>query len=117
MSVFNVRETFLTITELRHALSGLSERYRRQKDEAEDAIFVDVVTERGKPIAALVPYEAYIRVRELLLLARAQADIAAGRVISFEAGTSAQDAVDAIFKRGATADRAGERQRRRAAAR
>lgn len=116
MSGFNVRESFLTITELRHALSGLSKRYRRQEDEAGDAILVDVITEHGKPIAALVPYEAYTRVRELLLLVKAQADIAAGRVIGFEAGTSAQDAVDALLERGAKANRAGELHRRPAAA-
>jgi len=68
---------------------------------------VDVVTEHGKPVATMLPYEVYTKIRDVLLLMKAQADVEAGRVISFPAGTKAEDALEAIL--GAQKQRHGAR--------
>jgi antitoxin (DNA-binding transcriptional repressor) of toxin-antitoxin stability system len=102
MTIPNVSEGFLTITELRNELGELSDRFRRRSAKAaENSLCVEVVTDHGKPVATVMPYEAYTRIRELLMLARAQADLAAGRVLSFKAGTSPEEAFDEVLNRKA----------------
>src|SRR5215510_14241844 len=89
-----VHEDFITITALRNELSAIEKRFERRCREAEDRIPVDVVTDRGKPIAAVMPYETYATLRELLMMARADRDADGGHIISFKGGTSVKEMVE-----------------------
>jgi len=89
-------ENFLNITEFRQKLSVLASDFA--KDQPKGSVEVSIVTEHGKPVATVMGYQAYERIRELLFLLQAQADVESGRVMSFKAGTSAKEALDAIFK-------------------
>jgi hypothetical protein len=90
-----VNEDFITITTLRHELSTIAKRFERRRREAGDRIPVDVITELGKPVAAVMPYETYATLRELLMMARADSDAETGSSLSFKGGTSVKEMLEA----------------------
>jgi len=98
MIAMKVAEHFLNVTDFRGKLSEL-ERFRVVK-EGEEELRIEVVTERGKPVVTVMPYEAYERLRELILLLKVQANAPGGEAaMSFKAGTPVEEAIGAIMRR------------------
>jgi len=96
--VFRLKEDFVKVTDFRHDLSELRERFEKRMGDDQSILPVEVVTQGGTPIAAVMPWRAWEAVRELIFLMRAAEDIDAGRVTKFPSGTSAKDALAKLRK-------------------
>lgn len=96
-------ENFMNVRELRKNLNRLKDLFPRRRKGAEENCFVYVIMKYGKPISVVMPYDAYTRIREFLIIIKAQADIqAGGRVIPFPTGTTAKEALKVILGRKST---------------
>jgi PHD/YefM family antitoxin component YafN of YafNO toxin-antitoxin module len=106
------KEDFLNITDFRSKLSDI-DRFLGGK---EGEVRVEVVTERGKPVVTVMPYEAYEQLREVLFLFKVAADreVGGGSLISFKAGTSVDEAVSSIMRRKRGERGAGQAKRQKA---
>jgi len=91
--VLRLKEDFIKVTDFRHDLSALRERFEKRMRDDPAILPVEIVTEGGTPMAAVMPWRAWESVRELVFLMRAAEDIEAGRVTTFPNGTSAKDAL------------------------
>lgn len=98
--VLRLKEDFIKVTDFRHDLSMLRQRLEQRMRDDPKTLPVEIVTEGGTPMAAVMPWRAWESVREVIFLMRAAEDIESGRVTSFPAGTSAKEALAALRGRG-----------------
>jgi hypothetical protein len=91
--VLRLKEQFIKVTDFRHDLSELRERFDKRMRDDPKMLPVEIVTEGGTPIAAVMPWLAWESIRELIFLMRAAENIEAGRVTTFPSGTSVKDAL------------------------
>lgn len=89
-------EEFIPITQFRQSLAEFAERSR---GKGKKALRIEVLTDHGKPVATVIPYSAYVELRELFHILRAKADMEAGRLVKFKAGTSPEEVFE-HFRQG-----------------
>jgi len=98
MDALRLKEDFIKVTDFRHDLSALRERLEKRMRDDPATLPVEIVTEGGTPMAAVMPWRAWESVREVIFLMRAAEDIESKRVTSFPNGTPVKDALAAALR-------------------
>jgi hypothetical protein len=94
-----LKEDFIKVTDFRHELSGLRERFDKRMRDDPAILPVEVVTEGGTPAVVVMPWRAWEFVREMIFLMRAAEDIEAGRVTKLPGGLSSKDTFEKMRER------------------